>query len=284
MGDNIFLDFEHDRQYAEDLLDGITSGVCLFTISDEIKFLYFNRTADELFGYEKGGLLALTQQDSLALFHPDFEDRLYSEMIATLREERLFNYDCRILCKDGTYKWTNLSAQLQQKEGGCLSFYCVLSPTRAPLDMLLKDCHFLIASRPGPDCAVLTDLVEQMGGTFDLASSAPDALDLFSSQDGYHSIFITGSPVTYSSDTVCRVDSQASVMNGFELAKDLRYCSTPAGAEIPIILLASQEEVEEDEDDILDIAESLNVCIFLRNPLDEKALASFLSTLSKVCE
>ena len=50
MGDNIFYDFENNRPYAEGLLDGISSGVCLFSISDEMKFLYFNQAADDLFG------------------------------------------------------------------------------------------------------------------------------------------------------------------------------------------------------------------------------------------
>lgn len=282
MGDNIFHDFEQDRQYAEDLLDGITSGICLFVISDEIKFLYFNQAADEMFGYEKGGLLALTREDSLALFHPDFEDRLYSEMVSTLREERLFNYDCQILCKDGTYSWTNLSAQLQQKEGGCLSFYCVLSPTQAPSDMLLKGCHFLITSRPGPDCTILTDLIGEMGGTYDLTASAPEALELFSQSDSYHSIFITRAPARYSGGAICRVNSQISAMNGFELAKDLRYCSTPAGETVPIILLASAEDTE--KEDILEAAEELDIRVFFRSPLDEKELASFLSSLSQASE
>lgn len=179
MGDNIFYDFENNRPYAEGLLDGISSGVCLFSISDEMKFLYFNQAADELFGYEKGGLLALTDEDSLRIFHPDFEDQLYSVMIASLREERLFHYDCRILCADGTYKWTNLSAQLQQKEGGRLYFYCVLSPTSAPVDILLKDCHFLIVSGSDTDCSILMDQIERMGGTYDRSASPLDALDLF---------------------------------------------------------------------------------------------------------
>lgn len=279
MSETIFCDFERDRQYAEELLDGIASGICLFVVSDEIKFLYFNRTADEMFGYEKGGLLALTDEDSLGLFHPDFEDRLYSEMVATLREERLFNYDCRILCKDGTYKWTNLSAQLQQTEGGCLSFYCVLSPTQAPSDMRLKGCHFLITSRPGPDCAILTDLIGEMGGTYDLTASAPDALELFSEADSYHSIFITREPARYWGDSLCRSSSQISAMNGFELAKDIRFCSTPAGKGVPIILLASAEDTE--QEDILEAAEELDIQVFFRNPLDEKDLASFLSGLSE---
>lgn len=184
MGDNIFYDFETNRPYAEGLLDGISSGVCLFSISDEMKFLYFNQAADELFGYEKGGLLALTDEDSLRIFHPDFEDSLYSVMIASLREERLFHYDCRILCKDGSYKWTNLSAQLQQKEGGCLYFYCVLSPTSAPVDILLKGCHFLIVSSSDTDCSILTDQIERMGGTYDLSASPLDALDLFCEASG----------------------------------------------------------------------------------------------------
>ena len=67
MDNTIFHEFETDRQYTADRLDGISSGVSLFMVSDEIRFLYFNRAADEMFGYEKGGLLTLTDEDSLCI-------------------------------------------------------------------------------------------------------------------------------------------------------------------------------------------------------------------------
>lgn len=78
------------------------------------------------------------------------------------------------------------------------------------------------------------------------------------------------------------MNSQISAMNGFELAKDLRYCSTPAGETVPIILLASAEDTE--KEDILEAAEELDIRVFFRSPLDEKELASFLSSLSQASE
>lgn len=355
MGDNIFYDFENNRPYAEGLLDGISSGVCLFSISDEMKFLYFNQAADELFGYEKGGLLALTDENSLGIFHPDLEDQLYSVMIASLREERLFHYDCRILCKDGTYKWTNLSAQLQQKEGGCLYFYCVLSPTSAPANILLRGCHFLIVSGADTDCTVLTEQIERMSGTYDLCDSPLDALDFFCEACGFSDE--RSQPLEQSEDekesnekeseetkieneereesqetgqsngakefpqagegqaaqgpkeTEIPVDpaeteddsheeapqsdvyhsifinSSLPAMNGFELTKDIRCCSGPAGERVPIILLSaenSEERDEEQEAERMEAARELSVFAFLKKPLDQEEVSALLSSLSKL--
>lgn len=264
MDKNIFHDFENNRQYTAELLDGITYGVSLFMLSDELKFLHFNRAADDMFGYEKGGLLALTCEDSLSIFHPDYVDRLYSQIIATMRDGKLFNYDCRILCKDGTYKWTNLSAELvQQKEGGRLYFYCVLSPIEAPRHSLLEGCHFLVAAGDSWDRHILTDLIESMGGTCETSVNGLEALDLFSGseEDPYCAIFI---------------GSKLTGMNGFELSKEIRHSDHPAGGEIPLILLIS-----EDDQETIPAAEGIGINLFLQKPLEQAAIRSFLNHLAQ---
>lgn len=264
MDTNIFHDFENRKEYTAELLDGITSGVSLFMLSDELKFLHFNRAADELFGYEKGGLLSLTQEDPLSIFHPDYVDRLYSQIIATMRDGKLFNYDCRILCKDGTYKWTNLSAELvQQKEGGRLYFYCVLSPIEAPRHSLLEGCHFLIAAGSTWDRHILTDLIESMGGTCQITGNGLEALDLFaSSEDDPYCAFFIGSRLTG--------------MNGFELSKEIRHSDHPSGGKIPLILLIS-----EDDHETIHAAEEIGITLFLQKPLEQKAVRSLLNHLAQ---
>lgn len=259
MDKNIFRDFENNRQYTIELLDGIPSAVVLFKVSDEIKFLHFNLAADRLFGYEKGGLFALTQTDPLSIFHPDYVDRLYSEIIATMREGKLFNYDCRILCCDGTYQWTKLSAQLvQQKEGGRLYFHGVLTPIPAPLDSLLKGRHYLIAAGEATDRHTLSGLIEQMGGTCDMTDNGLDALDLFSGseQQDYCSIFI---------------GSRLSVLNGFELAKDIRLCGHPDGGQIPLVLLVSPSDNE-----TIQAAQDIGIDTFLEKPLNREKVSALL--------
>lgn len=264
MDKNIFRDFENNRQYTMERLDGISSAVVLFMVSDEIKFLHFNLAADKLFGYEKGGLSALTQKDALSIFHPDYVDRLYSEIIATMRDGKLFNYDCRILCRDGSYQWTKLSAQLaRQREGGRLYFHGVLTPIPAPLDSILKGCHYLIAAGEAADRGVLLGLIEQMGGTCDITDNGLDALDLFtgSGQQDYRGIFI---------------GSRLSVLNGFELAKDIRHCDHPSGACIPLILLVSASDHE-----TVQAARDIGIDTFLKKPLDQEEVSGLLKALKQ---
>lgn len=259
MEKNIFHDFENNRQYTIELLDGIPSAVTLFMVSDEIKFLHFNRAADQLFGYEKGGLLSLTRKDPLSMFHPDYVDRLYSEIIATMRDGKLFNYDCRILCCDGSYRWTKLSAQLvQQKEGGRLYFHGILTPIAAPRDSLLKGRHYLIAAGEEADRHTLSSLIEQMGGTCDMTDNGLDALDLFTISDPqtYQSIFI---------------GSRLSVLNGFELAKEIRHCGHVDGEQIPLTLLVSSSD-----DETIHAAQDIGIDTFLKKPVDCKEVSALL--------
>ncbi|MCQ4635514.1 PAS domain-containing protein [Anaerovorax odorimutans] len=265
MDTNIFHDFENNMEHTAELLDGIASSVSLFMLSDELKFLHFNRAADEMFGYEKGGLYALTQKDPVSIFHPSYVDGLYSEIIATMRNGKLFHFDCRILCRDGSYKWTNLSAELvQQKEGGRLYFYCVLSPIEAPRHSLLEGRHFLVAAGDDWDRHTITDLIEGMGGTCHTAGSGLEALDLFiaSQEDPYHSVFI---------------GSRLTGMNGFELSKEIRHSDHPDGSKVPLILLIS----EDDHETMVHAAEEIGINLFLQKPLEKKAIRTLLTQLSQ---
>lgn len=265
MDRNIFSDFENNKQYTTELLDGIASAVSLFIVADELKFLHFNRAADELFGYKKGGLLAATQNEPLSLFHPDYVDRFYGEIIATMRDGRLFNYDCQILCQDKTYKWVNLSAELiHQKDGGRLCFYCVLSPIETPRDTILKGQHFLISAGKESDRRILSDLIELMGGTCDLTGGGLEAFDFYSSADhgSYQAIFI---------------GSRLNSMNGFELAKEIRHSEQPDAEAIPLILLLS-----EDDQEVIAAAEEIGINLFINKPLEEKQLYPLLTQISKM--
>ena len=116
MDKNIFNDFQQNRQYTEELLDGVSSGVSLFMVSDKIQFLHFNQAADEMLGYGKRGLDHATAEDPLGIFHPDDVDQLYSEIIATMRGTHYFNYNCKLLRQDGTYQWIAKSSLHKSKK------------------------------------------------------------------------------------------------------------------------------------------------------------------------
>lgn len=263
MDKNIFNDFEENRQYAEELLDSVDSGISLFVVSDKIKFLYFNQAADEMLGYDQRELNKITAEDSLSIFYPDDVDQLYSEIIATMRGSHYFNYNCRLLCQDGTYHWFNLAADLMQKKEGALYFYCVISLTETPVATRLKGLHFLIVADVELDRHLLTAQIEGMGGTCDIAASGLEGLDLFTFADegAYHAAFIS---------------SRLTGMNGFELAKDIRHSDIPAGKTIPLILLLSEDDRETTQ-----TAEDIGINRFLTTPLGQKEVSSLLKELSK---
>lgn len=264
MTQNIFNDFEQNRDHTIELLDGITSPVSLFTVSSEIRFLHFNRAAEELLGYGPGQLLALTEGDPLQIFHPDYEDQLFSEIITAMRQERLFRYDCRMLCADGSYKWINLSAELVQKSGGVLCYHCVLSAIEAPKETLLKGLHALIAAGVEEDRKTISRLMERQGGTCELYNNGLDALDAFaeSEADFYQCVFIG-----------CRMRD----INGFELAKETRHCDHPQASQIPLILLVDPEDLE----NVMEAGE-IGISRYLEKPLDpEKVTRSLLELIKK---
>lgn len=263
MDKNIFNDFEQNRQHTEELLDSVDSGISLFAVSDKIEFLHFNQAADKMLGYAQRQLNQITGEDSLSIFHPDDVDQLYSEIIATMRGSHYFNYNCRLLCQDGTYQWFNLAADLMQKKEGALYFYCVISPTEAPVATLLKGCHFLIAAGAELDRQLLTAQIEGMGGTCDIAVSGLEGLDLFTfaEEGAYHAVFI---------------GSRLTGMNGFELAKDIRHSDLPAGRTIPLILLLTEDDRETTQ-----TAEDIGINHFLTTPLGQKEVSSLLKELSQ---
>lgn len=257
----IFQDFEQNRDHTMEILDGITYAVTLFTVSSEIRFLYFNRAASELFGYAPGELLSLTDEDPLQIFHPDSEDQLFTEIIKSMREERIFSYDCRILCKDGSYKWTNLSADLVQTAEGTLYYHCVLSEIEAPKELRLKGLRALIAAGTKEDLTLIETLITEQGGVSDAFNNGLDALDHFteSAPDFYQCVFIG-----------CRMRD----INGFELSKEIRCSNHRNAKHIPLILISNPDDRE-------NISDAGDLCITqnLEKPLDPSKITAALMSL-----
>lgn len=261
---NIFDDFENNRDYTIERLDGIASAISLFTVSSEIKFVYFNRAADAMFGYAPGGLMEATADDPLNILHPENEDQFYSEIIATMRDGKFFNYNCRILCGDNTYKWAKISAELVRQSGGVLYFHGVMSEIPEPANIMLQGLHALIASGSEVDRTALSHMLESKGGTCDVLQSGVDALDKFeaSAPDFYQCIFIGGSMTD---------------MNGPELIKDVRICKHPQAEAIPLIFIA-----EAGTADMLNEVRDIGVSYIVTKPLDpEKIAVSLKSMLNK---
>lgn len=254
MTKNIFNEFEQNRDYTIERLDRIASAVSLFTVSDEIRFLYFNRSCDQLLGYEHGKMLALTNENPLQLFHPDHEDMLISSIISSMRQGRLFTYDCRMLCADGGYKWIRLSAELIQSPGGILCYYCVLSEIEPPQDTLMKGIHALIVAPQEKDRLTLSKLIEGMGGSCDLFENGLDAIDSFTDSDDnfYQCVFAT--------TKICNI-------NGFELVKELRHCGHPQSADIDVVLIIDPE----DENDVPD-TDDIGISSYLIRPFDTDSI------------
>ena len=130
MTNNIFTDFEERKEYTIELLDNLPSAVCLFTISSEIRFIYFNRAAEDLLGYGSGGLAIMTAEDPMKLFHPDHENLVFSELIAAMMQGQMLNYNCQLRCCDGSYQWANIAARLVKQKSGTLYYQSVITPIK----------------------------------------------------------------------------------------------------------------------------------------------------------
>ncbi len=260
MSRNIFEDLEKNRDYTIERLDSITSAVSLFTVSSEIKFLHFNQAADSMFGYAPGGLMEATVSDPLKILHPENEDNFYSEIIATMRDGKYFNYDCRIRCADGSYKWANISAEMVRQTGGTLYYHGVISQIETPSNIQLRGLHTLMIASDGAELSKLISMIENKGGTCDVDNYGMDGLDRFEdSEDGfYHCIFI---------------GSRMKDVNGMELVKEIRFSRHPQAAGIPVILLV--EGLDTDPE----IFREMGITAALTKPFEEDSIISILMPL-----
>lgn len=257
MTGDIFKDFETNKEYTIQRLDGISSAVSLFTVSTEVSFQHFNATADALLGYEKGGLLQLTAEDSMAIFHPDHVDSLFGSLIATMRDGGFFHYDCRLLCADGSYKWVNISAQLIRQDGGTLYFHGVLTAIPEPGNIRLKGLHVLIAAGQEEDRQTLSHIIEAAGGSCDVFVHGMEALESFeSSSGGFYQCIIIG--------------SRMKDVNSIELAKDLRISGHSQAEAIPLLMASSKQ---------LDVPAEIGISGFIYKPLTEERVMETLTAL-----
>lgn len=270
MAKTIFDDFEKNREYTIERLNKIPSAISLFSVSSEIRFLHFNKSADKVLSYEPGGLMKITASDPLKILHHDHIDQFYSEIISTMRDGRFFNYNCRLLCADGTYKWINISAELVRQSGGTLYYHGVLTEIPEPDNILLRGLHALIASEDDSDRIQLSHLIEEKGGTCDTFEYGTDVLDRFeTSEPGFYQCILVG--------------NRMKDINGLELIKDIRFCRHPQASTIPLILLIddiSKGSNEEDtHSDILEEAKSFSITSVLSKPLNLEALPKALAAL-----
>lgn len=263
MTNNIFTDFEENREYTIQLLDNLPSAVSLFTISDEIRFIHFNRVAEELLGYKSGELLTLTADDPMQLFHPDHENHVFSELIAAMMQGNMLNYNCQLRCAEGSYKWANIAARLVQQKSGTLYYQSVITPIKEPDNIMLQGFHALIVMGDSQDSTMLTKLIEHYGGTCDIYNRGIDALERFeSSDDGFYNCIFIG----------CRMKD----MNGFELAKDIRHSRHPQAKSLPLLLL-TDEKVSENAQEAVDVG----ITAYIRKPLSPKKITKWLKKLHK---
>lgn len=256
----IFDDLENNRDYTIERLDGITSAISLFTVSSEIKFLYFNNAADSMFGYPNGGLMETAEDEPLRIFHPENEDTFYSEIIATMRDGKHFNYNCRIICADGSYKWANISAEMVKQSGGILHYYGVITPIEAPLWTQLKGLHTLIIAGEGTELTHLIEMIESRGGTCDVDFYGMDGFDRFeTSEEGYyHCIFI---------------GNRMKDVNGMELVKEIRFSSHPQAASVPVVLLVDGLDADPE------VLSEMKISAEITKPFDEDMIVKALIPL-----
>lgn len=266
MSRTIFDDLEKNKDYTINRLNKIPSAISLFTVSSEIRFVHFNQAADAMLDYEPGGLMKITAEDPLKILHNDHIDQFYSEIISTMRDGRFFNYNCRLLCADGTYRWVNISAELVRQSGGTLYYHGVLTQIPEPDNIMLRGLHTLIAAGEESDRIQLSRLIEEKGGTCDTFEYGIDAFENFeSSQPGFYQCVLTG--------------NRMKDINGLELIKDIRFCKHSQASSIPLILITDDMSQDENHTDIMEETKHLNVTSVLIKPPDPEALAKTLTAL-----
>lgn len=256
----IFDDLENNRDYTLERLDGISSAISLFTVSSEIKFMHFNKASDLLFGYKQGGLTEAAADEPLKILHPENEDTFYSEIIATMRDGKHFNYNCRIRCADGSYKWANISAEMVKQTGGTLHYYGVITPIEAPAWTQLRGLHTLIIAGEGAELTHLIEMIESRGGTCDVDTYGMDGFDRFEeSEEGYyHCIFI---------------GNRMKDVNGMELVKEIRFSSHPQASSVPVILLVDDLDADPE------VLSEMGITAEITKPFEEDKIVSALLPL-----
>ena len=148
---------------GEALLNLIPGGVMQCRKDDSYTIVEVNDDFLTMFGYTREDLEERFQNQFLSMVHPSDQQNFLCEVERQLEKSSRLSLSSRILCRDGSYKWTASSEQLFEDEGEEY-FFCIfldlteVRDTQEKLRLSLE--HLDIIMKQSSDVIFEWDLIE----------------------------------------------------------------------------------------------------------------------------
>jgi PAS domain S-box-containing protein len=119
---------------------------------------YNSPNVEKWFGYKPGELIG---KNGLEKVHPEDIDRIQKELINVLEKESASTVEFRLKCKDGKYKWVELTAvnRISESEinGVLLNYHNITERKQADKDLKESEKKYKELSENSPLAIYLTD-------------------------------------------------------------------------------------------------------------------------------
>lgn len=98
------------------VMQNVPGGILNFEITDHIRITYFNDTAAGMFGYGRREFARQFAGDPLRAVHPDDVRQCKMEIKCALHGRKpLLSYKFRHICKDGSWRWVQLTGRIMYR-------------------------------------------------------------------------------------------------------------------------------------------------------------------------
>ncbi|MEG2199883.1 MAG: PAS domain-containing protein, partial [Anaerovorax sp.] len=111
----------------EILVNSIPGGVGMYRWDEKITPIFISDGVYVLCGMTKSEYRQVTSKSTFDIFHPHDRQGLREAVEAAYAEKQKFNYVHRVLQKNGSYRWINVSGQLMEVEDGPPVLYVVFT-------------------------------------------------------------------------------------------------------------------------------------------------------------
>ena len=115
----------HSHEY-QDLFNNIPGGAFLCTQDDHCIMTEISRGFLELTGFGREELEEQFGCSFAAMLHPADQKDVMERMLSLAEDKDKAFVNCRIRCKDGSYKWAADSVRLVRKSAGGNQLFCIM--------------------------------------------------------------------------------------------------------------------------------------------------------------
>ncbi|MEG1810417.1 MAG: ATP-binding protein [Clostridia bacterium] len=132
----------------ENLINSIPGGVGMYSWDEKFTPIFISERVYELCGMTKEEYCEATRESTLDVFHPDDRRGLIEAVQTAYKEKRKFNYNHRVVQKDGSYRWMRVSGQVMAAQDGTLILYTVFSDVNEQIkaEQALRESEFRYAT------------------------------------------------------------------------------------------------------------------------------------------